>query len=180
MEWGSLVEKAKEGGFATTVLPDGPYTVAITGTKYRKSGMNHQLIVNYRVLEGPYTDSEVADFLTFSDSAGGIAFQKIEQVGGDAAFMSRLNSDYGSSVTEAGVKFIADSLFVAGKTLRVEAKTSTNGKNNNFYVKEVVGATASAPAPAPVAAAPAPVAAPVANPYAAPPAAPVANPNLPV
>ena len=181
MEWGSLVDKAKEGGFATTVLPDGNYDVVITGYKYRKSGANHQLIVNYKVLVGPYTDTEVADFLTFSDAAGGIAFQKIQQVGGDDAFLANLSANYGNSVNEAGVKFIGDTLFSTGKVLKVQAKTSTNGKNNNFTVKEVVSGAAPVAAPAPaVAAAPAAPAAPVANPYAAPPVPPTANPNLPV
>lgn len=181
MEWGSLVEKAKEGGFATTLIPDGDYDVVISGSKYRKSGVNHQLIVNYRVLVGPYTGSEVADFLTFSDSAGGIAFQKISQVGGDAAFLARLQ-DFGPSVNEPGVRFIADTLFNEGKVLKVTAKTSTNGKNNNFTVKEVV--TTAQPVPAPAAAQAAPTV-PVENPYAVPvgvpvPPVPAANPNLPI
>jgi hypothetical protein len=195
MEWGSLVEKAKEGGFTSTLLPENEYTVAASVNKIRKSGQDPQLLVDFTVLEGAFAGDVVTDFLTFSDKAGGIAMQKVESAGGDDAFMQQFVANYGTKVTEAGVKYIADVLF-DGKTFRIKATASKDGKNQNYFIQEVIGvqpvaaapvAPASVAAPvavtAPVPATP-PVAAPVAvapavNPYAGAAPAPAVNPNLP-
>src|SRR5688572_26279232 len=93
MDWGQLVEQAKEGG-GFEPLPVGDYDVEVTESRHQKSKASQKdmFVVRFKVVNGPYANRSVWNNFVISPENGNalaIFFRQMNALGLPAEFFAQ-------------------------------------------------------------------------------------------